>query len=417
MISYNYYSEEQVQQVKTLSEQGVTQKEIERRTKIPRGTFRTWIKNGFQLHSRNKQRKFSKQVVEDAINKSYSFAGALRRLGISSNGSSGYNIIKKLIKQHNLNIDHFTGQVSNKGKTNPDRWRPIEDYLENKVRINSHSLREKLVQRDLKKAECEECGITEWRGQPAPLALHHIDKNHFNNNLSNLSILCENCHSLKHKNEAEKKRNNLIRAEVIPDSKFLEIIPTVYNARQLLIELGLTAYGANYIRVKNILFTYNLKFKEKPTKTLVNPNWRTDPKPDQRKVDRPPKEELEKLIYDMPMTLLGKKYGVSDNSIRKWCRVYQIELPNFPLGYWMSRQNGYSHEEAMNCRNKPKTNPPLLLTKDQVRIILNMKLKGSKQREIAKKLNLHYAKIGSVCRGESYKQYIKEIQEEMVSPQ
>lgn len=40
----------------------------------------------------------------------------------------------------------------------------------------------------------------------------------------------------------------------------------------------------------------------------------------QRKVlDRPDLDQLGKDIVAMPMTKVGKKYGVSDNAIRKWC--------------------------------------------------------------------------------------------------
>jgi uncharacterized protein YjcR len=48
---------------------------------------------------------------------------------------------------------------------------------------------------------------------------------------------------------------------------------------------------------------------------------------------RPTKEELGRLLDEMPMTKLGEKYRVSDNAVRKWCREYGIELPN-RLGYW-----------------------------------------------------------------------------------
>lgn len=36
-------------------------------------------------------------------------------------------------------------------------------------------------------------------------------------------------------------------------------------------------------------------------------------------VERPNREQLKKDIRIMPMTQVGKKYGVSDNAIRKWC--------------------------------------------------------------------------------------------------
>lgn len=48
---------------------------------------------------------------------------------------------------------------------------------------------------------------------------------------------------------------------------------------------------------------------------------------DRRKVkDRPSKKELEELIKTTPFTTIGKKYGVSDNAVRKWAKNYKIKV-------------------------------------------------------------------------------------------
>ena len=44
----------------------------------------------------------------------------------------------------------------------------------------------------------------------------------------------------------------------------------------------------------------------------------------QRKVERPNRNELKKLIRNTPFTQLGKQFGVSDNSIRKWCKAENL---------------------------------------------------------------------------------------------
>ena len=43
-----------------------------------------------------------------------------------------------------------------------------------------------------------------------------------------------------------------------------------------------------------------------------------------RKVDRPTRQELKTLIRTLPFTQIGIIYGVSDNSIRKWCDKYNL---------------------------------------------------------------------------------------------
>lgn len=43
-----------------------------------------------------------------------------------------------------------------------------------------------------------------------------------------------------------------------------------------------------------------------------------------RKVDRPSKSELQRVMNEMTWVAAGKKYGVSDNAVRKWAKNYQL---------------------------------------------------------------------------------------------
>lgn len=43
-----------------------------------------------------------------------------------------------------------------------------------------------------------------------------------------------------------------------------------------------------------------------------------------RKVKRPSYDELLNLILNKPFVAIGKIFGVSDNTIRKWCKVYGL---------------------------------------------------------------------------------------------
>ena len=40
--------------------------------------------------------------------------------------------------------------------------------------------------------------------------------------------------------------------------------------------------------------------------------------------DRPSREELKNLIRTEPMTVIARKYGISDNAVRKWCDAYGL---------------------------------------------------------------------------------------------
>lgn len=55
--------------------------------------------------------------------------------------------------------------------------------------------------------KCACCGISEWQGDKITLELEHVDGNHKNNCISNLKLLCPNCHSQTHTYKARNKGN------------------------------------------------------------------------------------------------------------------------------------------------------------------------------------------------------------------
>jgi hypothetical protein len=52
----------------------------------------------------------------------------------------------------------------------------------------------------------------------------------------------------------------------------------------------------------------------------------------QRKADRPSHKQLLQEIEDTNYSAVGRKYGVSDNTIRKWKRIYEKGLETTPPG-------------------------------------------------------------------------------------
>ncbi len=56
-------------------------------------------------------------------------------------------------------------------------------------------LKRRLLKAGLLPNHCQTCGISQWRGRPLPLELHHVNGNGQDNSLANLELLCPNCHS------------------------------------------------------------------------------------------------------------------------------------------------------------------------------------------------------------------------------
>ncbi len=104
--------------------------------------------------------------------------------------------------------------------------------------------------------------------------VHHIDRNKLNNEESNLEVLTASQHALKH-SEGEPR-----------------------------VAIPCTRCGTP---------TFNRQFCSSECHHFTR-----------RKVSRPTAAKLAEEMKCMPMVVIGKKYGVSDNAVRKWARSYGL---------------------------------------------------------------------------------------------
>lgn len=226
--------------------------------------------------------KYTKEILEPIVKDSSAYSEVIRKLGLQQSGGN-HSHIRKIVAKEGIDTSHFVGQSWNRGKTFPNKY-PIEDYLTGKRYIHSSHLKKRLVKDGLLEEKCYECDLREWRSVPISLELHHIDCNHDNNNLSNLMILCPNCHAMIHYNmNKDKKSKKLGRKRVMRKSR---------------------ASG-------------NL------VKDVSGRNWSIDSRSKNRKVDRPSLSTLLAELEESNFTQVAKKYGVSDNAIRKWIKHYR----------------------------------------------------------------------------------------------
>jgi len=194
-----------------------------------------------------KWEKFTDIELEQMVKDSRSIRDLCIKLGYAPDGGSGPKAVIEMLQQKNFNYSHFNGQGWNKDNFNYSRFQ----YGKTIKIANAVSALAALRGR-----KCEVCGLEEWQGQPIPLEVHHEDGNHLNNNLSNLKLLCCNCHALtknyKGKNISNKNINE------VSDEDFIEALKSTPNVRQALIKLGLTAAGGNYARAYDLIIKYNI---------------------------------------------------------------------------------------------------------------------------------------------------------------
>jgi len=151
----------------------------------------------------NLKHHYTKEVLSKICAESYSYRQCLEKMNIVPAGGN-YACLKKHIELHNIDISHFTLQGWNKGKKFGPK-RPIKDYLSNKAGIQSWKLKRRLIKENILEHKCNNCKQKTWFNQLIPIELHHKDGNHLNNELSNLELLCPNCHALTDNYRAKNK--------------------------------------------------------------------------------------------------------------------------------------------------------------------------------------------------------------------
>ncbi len=242
--------------------------------------------------------KYHQENLEPIVKVSISYSETLRNMGLKAN-SGNLSTLKRYINMYKINVDHFDPHKYCKLKLNNlNTKQEISNILvENSTYASSSHLKDRLYKEGLKQRCCELCGQTEeWRGNRMSLILDHINGVSNDNRFENLRIVCPNCNATldthcRGSEKLKRKLENQIQKE--------EHLEKPKKEKKI------------YKRKKSdvIKMTREEVAKEK---SLTK-----------RTVDRPPYEQLKNEINDLGYSATGRKYGVSDNAIRKWIKVYE----------------------------------------------------------------------------------------------
>jgi hypothetical protein len=239
--------------------------------------------------------RYTEAQAREAVADSLSYAEALRRLGMRAAGGN-HLTLRKYVRIWAIPTDHFDPLFAQRRQLRRRDVTPLEEILVENSHYSRGSLKKRLYATGLKQRRCELCGQGEdWRGRRMALILDHINGVATDNRIENLRIVCPNCASTLDTHCGRNLR--LIQDRTCE-------------------ECGAT-YRPNHVD-QRFCSPYCGQHHERP-ETRV-------PRPESRKVPRPTYAELKEDLAHLSWVAVGRKYGVSDNAVRKWIRWYERDM-------------------------------------------------------------------------------------------
>lgn len=238
--------------------------------------------------------RYSEEEARNAVEASLSYAEALRRLGLRATGGN-WRTLRTWVVRWGIPTEHFDPDAVRR-QTIRRAPRPIEEILVERSTYSRNHLKDRLYAAGLKEPICELCGQGElWRNRRMALILDHVNGVPDDNRLENLRIVCPNCAAtLKTRRGHESRLDHGDRECPRCGARFQpRSAGQRYCSRACAMRAPRAARGV--------------------------------PKPALRRVERPPYEQLLREVAESGWSAVGRRYGVSDNAIRKWVRQYERE--------------------------------------------------------------------------------------------
>lgn len=235
---------------------------------------------------------FSEADLRAAIEDSECWADVLRFLGYGIKGDN-YRTLQRWAERWNISTQHFDPRAGVKRSAAARRVQ-LEEVLVEHSTYTRGNLKRRLLAAGLKQPICEICGQGEiWRGQRMSMVLDHINGVSDDHRFENLRMLCPNCNATLATHCGRNMPRD--RACAACDQKF---VPASSLQRYCSLDCWGKIAAKKYVGI---------------------------PHPETRKVERPSHEQLLDDLSKMSMVKVGRKYGVSDNAVRKWLRWYEAQ--------------------------------------------------------------------------------------------
>lgn len=233
--------------------------------------------------------RYTEQEARTAVACSFSYSEVLRRLGMRPAGGNHATLRRYVDEVWRIPTDHFDPHRASRQHA-ARIPRPLDEVLVEHSTYSRSTLKQRLFDEGLKDRRCEQCGQGEmWRGRRMALILDHINGVGDDHRLENLQIVCPNC------------------------------------AATLDTHCGKQNRARHYCALCGDEFRPRRSGQRHCSPRCAGAPRRGVPRPDLRRVARPPHQQLVREVHALGWEAVGRRYGVSGNAVRKWVRQYERE--------------------------------------------------------------------------------------------
>lgn len=277
--------------------------------------------------------KYTEKEVRQAVAQSVTFADIIRALGKDPVGGN-YDTVRRYIEKYSIDVSHINSFVGHRGNYKKEKI-PTHKLLVANSSASRSTIKNRIYKEKLLPLECSSCGQGEiWKGRPLSLILDHINGVNNDNRLSNLRLLCPNCNATLDTHcgrnvQGRKKFNHcsVCNKKIKSDDNRRKVCSQKCSSelkRQLASKRKCAVCG----ELKKNSLGNRKTCSPKCLKTLRTQNG-SRKREYMRKVVRPSYSKLKKEIEENGYCATGRKYGVSDNAVRKWLKNYEnTKKPN-----------------------------------------------------------------------------------------
>ena len=192
-----------------------------------------------------------------------------------------------------ISTEHFDPDAMQRRSTRRRRI-PLADILVEGSTFSRGHLKERLYEEGLKARRCERCGTDEtWLGRPMSLILDHVNGVATDNRLENLGSSAPTV----------PRRWRRIAGGICHGERTCPRCDRQFAPRELHHRYCSISCAASDIQEGR--------------------SRRAHSRPDTRRVERPSFPQLQLELDELGFRGVGRKYGVSDNAVRKWLKTYE----------------------------------------------------------------------------------------------